>query len=134
MLFTFYFGSMDDINDISRQIIGKAYRVYNTLGPGFLEKVYENSLAYELKMNGLSVFQQQPINVYYEEQLVGIYNCDLLVEKRILVEIKAIKELDKIHFAQVLNYLKASDLNFGLLINFGPEGIKVKRIINGWVV
>ncbi|UJP66110.1 GxxExxY protein [Mongoliitalea daihaiensis] len=125
---------MDDINDISRQIIGKAYMVYNTLGPGFLEKVYENSLAYELKMSDLSVSQQQPINVYYEEQLVGIYNCDLLVDNRILVEIKAIKELEKIHFAQVLNYLKASDLNLGLLINFGPEGIKVKRIVNGWVV
>jgi GxxExxY protein len=134
MLFTFYFGNMDDINDISRQIIGKAYRVYNTLGPGFLEKVYENSLAYELKKSDLSVSQQQPINVYYEEQLVGIYNCDLLVDNRILVEIKAIKELEKIHFAQVLNYLKASDLNLGLLINFGPEGIKVKRIVNGWVV
>lgn len=125
---------MDDINDISRQIIGKAYRVYNTLGPGFLEKVYENSLAYELRLSGLTVAQQKPIDVYYEEQVVGLYYCDLLVDNRILVEIKAIKELDKIHFAQVLNYLKACDLNLGLLINFGPEGIKVKRIVNGWVV
>jgi GxxExxY protein len=122
---------MKDINEISKEIIGKSFKVYNTLGSGFLEKVYENSLFYELIKSGFYVEQQKPVKVYYEEEVVGFYFCDLIVENRIIVEVKAIKELEKIHSVQLINYLKASDLRLGLLINFSYENVKVKRLANG---
>jgi GxxExxY protein len=121
------------INEISQEIIGKSFTVYNTLGSGFMEKVYENALVYELRKDGLFIEQQRPIEVYYEGQVVGSYFSDILVEGRVLVEVKAIKEVDKIHFVQVLNYLKCSEVKLGLLINFSLTGVKVKRIVNGLI-
>ena len=116
--------------DITEKIIGAAYKVANTLGAGFLEKVYENALAIELKKSGLSVKQQYSLPVYYEDQLVGNYFADLLVEDSVIVELKAVRELVSEFSAQVINYLKATRINTGLLINFGKPKIEIKRLYN----
>lgn len=107
--------------EITRPIIAGFYQAYNTLGYGFLEKVYENALALELRKRGLKVEKQRPINVYYEGELVGEYFADLLVEGCVIVEIKTVEALCDEHFAQLLNYLKATDIEVGLLLNFGPK-------------
>ena len=112
---------------LTEQIIQAFYAVYRTLGYGFLEKVYENALAIELRKMGLAVVQQAEIEVYYAGVLVGKYYADLLVADAVIVEIKAVRELLKIHQAQLLNYLKATPYEVGLLLNFGPKpGIKRK--------
>ncbi len=116
-------------SDITGQIIRAFYRVYNTLGYGFLEKVYGNSLAIGLRQKGLSVIQQAPIDVYYNGQLVGEYYADLLVEDKVIVELKTVEALADEHYAQLLNYLKATEIQVGLLLNFGPSETKVKRRI-----
>jgi GxxExxY protein len=118
------------VNEITEMIIGCAYVVGNSLGTGFLEKVYENALAYELQKTGLDVKQQHPIKVKYDSVVVGEYFADLLVENQIIVELKAIKQFDSIHMAQALNYLKATNFKICLLINFGKPKIQIKRIIN----
>ena len=115
---------------ISELIIGSAYTVANTLGAGFLEKVYENALAHEIRKNGLEVIQQHAVNVQYDGVVVGEYIADLLIENEILVELKAVKGLDGVHMAQCMNYLKATGLQVCLLINFGSAKIEVKRIVN----
>jgi len=117
---------------ITEKIIGCAYTVANTLGCGFLEKVYENALAHELRKEGLVVLQQAGVNVIYDGIVVGEYVSDLLVENEILVELKAVKALDNIHMAQCMNYLKATGLQVCLLINFGSPRIEVKRVLNGF--
>ena len=118
-------------NDITEAIIGAAYTVSNTLGAGFLEKVYENALCHELRKRGLHVDQQWRIAVRYDGVVVGDYCADLVVEAQVLVELKAAKQLDEIHAAQVLNYLKATKLRTGLLLNFGAPRVEVKRLRNG---
>jgi len=118
------------INAVTEQIIGAAYQVSNSLGAGFLEKVYENSLAYELRKRGHRVQQQYPINVLYDGVIVGDYIADLIVDDLVLVEVKAVKCFDDIHLAQCLNYLKATGLHVCLLINFGTPKIEIKRIVN----
>ncbi len=118
------------LNKISEKIIGCAYRVSNVLGSGFLEKVYENSLALELRKSGISVEQQKTIKILYDGQVVGDYISDLLVEGFVLVELKAVKSLGEDHMAQCLNYLKGSQLKLRLLINFGRSRIEIKRIVN----
>ncbi len=107
--------------DVTDVILSAFYEVFNHLGYGFLEKVYENALAAELRMRGLSVGQQVPIPVYYKERLVGEYVADLVVEGKVLVELKACKEICEEHEAQLLNYLKATAFEVGLLLNFGPK-------------
>ena len=119
-------------SDLSAKVIGCAYTVANTLGCGFLEKVYENALAYELRKAGLSVEQQKPIQVRYQEIVVGDYVVDLLVEDSVLVELKVVKQFDEVHLAQCLNYLRASGLRVCLLINFGAPKLQIKRVINGF--
>ncbi len=116
-------------SDITGQIIRAFYKVYNTLGYGFLEKVCGNSLAIELKQQGLSVIQQAPIKVYYSGQLVGEYYADLLVEDKVIVELKTVETLADEHYAQLLNYLKATKIQVGLLLNFGPTEPEVRRRI-----
>ena len=118
------------LDEITEKIIGCAFRVANVLGCGFLEKVYENALAVELRKSGLRVEQQAPIQVMYEGVVVGDYVADLLVEECVLVELKAVKSIDEVHTAQCLNYLKATGLKVCLLINFGRPKVKVKRIVN----
>ena len=121
-------------NSITGQIIGSAYRVSNELGIGFLEKVYENALVFELRHTNLKVAQQYPINVLYQGNIVGEYVADLLVADEIIVELKAVKTLDSAHFSQCMNYLKATGKQIGLLINFGTPKIEVRRVINSSIL
>ncbi len=121
----------DRLNDLSRCVIGCAFTVLNTLGAGFLEKVYENALAFELRAAGLSVAQQSGANVYYHDQVVGEYFVDLLVEDVLLVELKTAKALDDAHQMQCINYLKATGLRLCLLLNFGRPRLEIKRVAHG---
>ncbi len=114
--------------DLTATIISCFYTVYNQLGYGFLEKVYENALKIELEKHSLSVEKQKPINVYYDQILVGEYFADLVVEGRIIIELKAAESLCKAHEIQLINYLKASDIELGLLLNFGKKP-EIKRKI-----
>lgn len=113
---------------LTQQIIGAFYDVYNQLGYGFLEKVYENALAYELGKRGFQLEQQRVIKVYYRGVLVGNYVADLIIEDVVLIETKAVKTLKKIHAAQLNNYLSATSIELGLLLNFGLRP-QVKRLI-----
>jgi len=106
---------------LSRKIIRSFYDVYNELGTGFLELVYENSFYILLNKTGLDVEQQVPITVYFKGHEVGKYVADLIVEGKILIELKSVSSLLPQHEAQILNYLKATDINIGLLMNFGDE-------------
>jgi len=111
---------------LTQKIIGCAYKVHNTLGPGFLEKVYENALRIELEKLGLRVRQQQPLSVAYEGHVVGEYYADLWVDERVVIELKAAQTLVKQHEVQLVNYLAATGVESGLLLNFGPS-VEVKR-------
>jgi len=111
---------------ITDKIIAAAYTVYNALGYGFLEKVYENALYYEILKSGLNVKQQFPIQVFYDHNLVGDYYADLIVEDKVIVELKAVSVLDPMHEVQLVNYLRATGIEVGLLINFGQK-LTVKR-------
>lgn len=117
---------------VTEQIIGCAYAVANILGCGFLEKVYENALVHELIKAGLKVERQKPVTVYYDGIVVGEYIADLLVEDEVIVELKAAKCLDDAHLAQCLNYLKATGMRLGLLINFGSSKVQVKRVVSNF--
>jgi GxxExxY protein len=117
-----------DVNTITEKIIGCAYRVSNSLGIGFVEKVYENALAHEIQKSGLKVAQQAPIKVLYDEILVGDFFADLLVDEQVLVEMKAVSMLKDEHIAQSLNYLRATGLEICLLINFGTTKVQLKRL------
>jgi GxxExxY protein len=117
----------DKINDITEKIIGCAYKVMNELGCGFLEKVYENALAYEIRNLELKVEQQSKIKVFYDKIEVGFYEPDLLVEGLVVVELKTVASLENIHKAQCLNYLEATGMKICLLINFGNPKVEVKR-------
>ncbi len=114
---------------LTERIIGAAFKVHNELGMGFLEKVYENALAYELRESGLNVQSQQSLTVRYLGVVVGDYVADLVVEQNVLLEIKAIQALNQSHTAQLLNYLKATGLRVGLLLNFGTPKLQLKRLI-----
>lgn len=118
-----------EIDKITEKVIGSAFSVANALGVGFLEKVYENALAYEIAKGGLQVKQQSPIQVYYDGIVVGEYFTDLLIEGQVLVELKHIRELDDIHMAQCLNYLRATGKPVCLLISFGRPRIQIKRLV-----
>ena len=107
--------------ELTEKIIKAFYKVYNTLGYGFLEKVYENAMMIEFRKDNIPAVSQDPIKVLYEEEVVGEYFADILVNKKVIVEIKATKNLIADHEAQLLNYLKATDVEVGLLLNFGPE-------------
>jgi GxxExxY protein len=107
--------------DVTERIVQAFYKVYNVLGHGFLEKVYENAMAIELRKHGLLVDQQAPIKVYYEGEAVGDYYADLLVAGCVIVELKAGEALANEHHAQLINYLKATGIEVGLLVNFGPK-------------
>jgi GxxExxY protein len=118
------------MNALSEKTIGCAFKVANTLGPGFLEKVYENALAHELRKNCLAAEQQCGIKVLYDSVVVGEYVADLLVEGCLLLELKAIKAFDEIHLAQCLNYLKATGYHLCLLLNFGSAKLEIKRVVH----
>lgn len=107
--------------DLTEKIISAFYRVYNILGYGFLEKVYENALVYELVNMNLSVEQQRKIDVYYGNAVVGIYYADLCVNNLVIIELKAAETILEEHDCQLLNYLKATEIEVGLLLNFGKQ-------------
>jgi GxxExxY protein len=112
--------------ELTEKIINIFYRVYNTLGYGFLEKVYENAMMIEFEKAGIQAVPQSPIRVLYDEKVVGEYYTDILVDDKVIVEIKAARVLAPENEAQLLNYLKASNMEVGLLLNFGPRP-QIKR-------
>ena len=114
------------IDKLTEKAIGCAYSVHNALGPGFLEKVYENALRIELTEAGLQVNQQCPIPVQYHGAIVGDYFADLMVENQLIIELKAVQSLTSEHEVQLVHYLTATGVNDGLLINFGSS-VDVKR-------
>lgn len=121
-----------ELNRVSEQVIGCAFKVGNTLGVGFLEQVYENALLHELRKSSLLVEQQKILEVWYDGVIVGNYRADLLVENAIIVELKAVTALDNRHFAQCMNYLKATGLTLCLLINFGNPTVEIKRVVRNF--
>ena len=118
-----------DINDITYAINGAVFEVNKVLGPGFLEKVYENALLIELRERGLKAENRIPIKVFYKNKVVGEYIADILVEEKVILELKTVDRLEKIHEAQILNYLKATGLQIGLLINFTHPKAEIKRMV-----
>jgi GxxExxY protein len=118
-----------DINEITYAINGAVFEVNKVLGPGFLEKVYENALLIELRERGLKAENRVPIKVVYKDKVVGEYIADILVEGKVILELKAVDRLEKIHEAQILNYLKATGVQIGLLINFIHPKAEIKRMV-----
>ena len=118
-----------DINNVTYAINGAAFEVNRILGSGFLEKVYENALLIELKARGLNAESQVPVKVFYKKKVVGEYIIDILVEKKVIVELKTAEKSDNVHEAQLLNYLKASGIQVGLLINFKHPKVEIKRMV-----
>ncbi len=115
--------------ELTEKIISAAFVVSNSLGCGFLEKVYENALAIELRRRGHEVEQQKAIEVRYRGELVGLYQADLVVDGEIIVELKAVRTLEPVHRAQCVNYLRASGKLVGLLLNFGLPRVDVQRVV-----
>ena len=122
--------SVDDARDpLTQRILAAAFEVSNSLGHGFLESVYQRALAHELALAGLSVEREKSFRIIYKEAEVGIYAADLIVNGQVIVELKSVDALGSAHTAQCLNYLKASDIKIGLLINFGRPRIEYKRLV-----
>ena len=115
-----------EYEDITHEIIGSAYQVYNQLGFGFLESVYKKAMLIELAKKNLKVEEEKSLEVYYDDQIVGLFYLDLFVEDEILVELKSVQNLVKEHEVQLVNYLTCLHKEIGLLINFGPSGVEVK--------
>ena len=118
--------------DVTRRVIGAFYYVYNRLGHGFLESVYQRALANTLERTGTRVHREAPISVEFEGTVVGDFRADIVVEDRLIVEVKAVERLGSVHEAQLLNYLRVSGLQVGLLLNFGPKAT-YRRLINARV-
>jgi len=117
-------------NELTKSIIGIFYDVYNELGHGFIESVYENSLCFALRKIGLEVHQQIAVPVWFRGQKVGDFDADVLVNKLVLLELKVARSIEQAHVAQLLNYLKATPIEVGLLLNFGPRP-EFKRVVLG---
>ena len=117
--------------ELSKKIIGAAYNVHKELGHGFLEKVYKNALAIELEESSLNCVLESPLKVSYRGRTVGDYFADIIVNDKIVVEVKAVNKLESVHEIQLVNYLKATGINVGLLINFG-QSVEIKRRIFGY--
>jgi GxxExxY protein len=122
-------GDVAELNRLSKVTIGCALAVANTLGSGFLEKVYENALAYELRKAGIAVAQQHGVVVLYDCAVVGEYTVDLLVEGAVVVELKVVMALNNVHRAQCVHYLKATGFRMCLLLNFGSPRLQIKRLV-----
>lgn len=118
-----------ELRELSSSVIGACIEVHRQLGPGFLESIYENSLRIEMRTRGISAEFQKEVPVFYSGEQVGLHRVDLLVAEQLVVELKAIKALDDVHFAQVRSYLKALNLRHGLLVNFATHPLTVKRVI-----
>ncbi|MEQ1761892.1 MAG: GxxExxY protein [Pyrinomonadaceae bacterium] len=118
-----------ELNSLSEKVIGCCYTISNALGSGFLEKVYQNALAHELRKLGLKVEIQKPLYVIYDSVVVGEYFADLLIEDVLIIELKACDGFNEVHKAQCLNYLNSTRLPLCLLINFGRPRVEIKRIV-----
>jgi len=118
-----------EFEDLSREIIGAGIEVHKTLGPGFLESVYEEAIKLELARREIPSEAQKQIFIEYLGNVVGTHRLDLLVDSQVVVELKAVKELNDAHFAQLRSYLKATGLNLGLLMNFSKSTLEVKRVV-----
>ena len=116
-----------EYKEITHKIIGAAYQVFNELGFGFLESVYHNAMLIELAKYDLKVESEKPLKVYYDDQIVGEFNSDLFVENTVVVELKSVQNIAKGHEVQLVNYLNGLRKEIGLLINFDPSGVEVKR-------
>ena len=116
--------------ELTQKVIGAAMDVHRNLGPGFLESVYEAALAVEFRSQNIFFEQQRPVDVYYKGSVVKQFFCDFLVDNVLIVELKAVKQLTDVEMGQVLNYLKATNLKLGLLLNFGAKSLHYKRVIN----
>lgn len=115
---------------LSAKIIGLAIEVHRELGPGFLESIYEEALKVEFSEHGLCFESQKEIKIEYLGVEIGVHRLDLIVENQIILELKAVKELSDIHFAQLRSYLKATGLQVGLLLNFAKPALEIKRVVN----
>ena len=118
-------------DDLTEAILGCAVKVSRELGPGFLEKVYENALAIEMRHAGLRFERQKGIEVWYRSEPAGQFVADFLVESRVLLELKSVKALDEAHLAQGLNYLRSTGLPVCLLLNFGGPKLEIRRLVPG---
>lgn len=123
------FAMGEEIDKITAGIIGAAFEVSRELGHGFLEIVYRKALVHELSLRGFSVKEEQPFEIQYKGAKVGLYCCDLLVGYKVIVELKAIAQISSAHVGQLLNYLKASCLRVGLLLNFGKPKLEYRRVL-----
>lgn len=119
-------------SDLTEVIIGAFFTVYNELGFGFSESVYENAMFFELEKRGLKVESQKPIQVFYAGKIVGQYFADLLVNDAVIVELKAVRQIIKEHEAQLLNYLKATSYEVGLVLNFGPSPQHSRKVFDNY--
>ena len=115
--------------ELSYEIIGLAMKVHTILGPGFLEKVYENALMVLFGKEGIKAVQQAPIKVKFENEIVGNYYADILIENKIILELKTVEKITDIHRAQALNYLKATGLKLAIILNFGAKSLEYERLV-----
>jgi len=132
----FYLENVEDrkqkyqFEELSKKVIGAAIEVHRELGPGFLENIYEEALKIEFSEHNLNYDSQKEIKIKYLETEIGMHRLDLLVENKIIVELKAVKEFTDIHFAQLRSYLKATGLKTGLLLNFSRPTLEIRRVVN----
>jgi GxxExxY protein len=120
---------MKSTDQITYKIISCAYSVHNELGHGFPEKIYQEAMAYEMKNQNIPFLKEAKLDIFYKNiKLEQCYYADFICNEKVIVELKALNNLEKIHIHQILNYLKASNINLGLLINFGSESVQVKRV------
>ncbi|MCB8943169.1 MAG: GxxExxY protein [Ardenticatenaceae bacterium] len=116
--------------ELSYQIMEAVFEVHNTLGPGFVEQIYEEALTFELRLREIPFSRQKPVQIYYKGQLIGKHRLDLVIDDKMILELKAVSELTNAFRQQTLSYLRASNLKLGILINFGEERVKSARILN----
>ena len=117
-------------SDITAKILKAYFNVYNILGYGFLEKVYENAMIIELRKLRLECEKQKQIDVFYDNQNIGLYFADIIVENKVIIELKAAEDLDEAHEAQLVNYIQATDIEVGLLLNFGKEAQYKRKVLS----
>jgi len=118
-------------SDLTHQIIGCAMAVHNALGSGFQEVIYQRALAIELEKAGIAFRREQEMSIFYVGHQIGTRRVDFLVEEKVVVELKALSQLEEVHWAQTINYLEAYKLEVGLLLNFGSKKLEFKRFVNG---
>ena len=118
-----------DFDDLSNKIIKSAIEVHKKLGPGFLESIYQEALPIQLEKDGMKFESQKEIKIYFEGRVVGIHKLDLVVEGKVILELKTVRSFDDSHMAQVLSYLKATGIKLGLLLNFAKATLDIKRVV-----